>query len=140
MNGDICVLAILPGNVEQRQPCPREIEFFRNHPHITGMAADDGRVILSPFSELTDHQKRAVSLNEAARIFMVREGLTPQFDLTPAQKAKFISYGPIDAQRATVAARLLSGDPSAMTPTDKQIAFVRDLAAAMGVEIDSLVG
>jgi len=138
--GELRILAILPGGVEQREPWPSEIEFFRVHLKITGMAADDSRVILSPFSQLTESQKKAVALNEAARIFMDREGLIPEFPLTPAQEAAFASYGPMNARCATIAARLLSGDPTALAPTREQITFVRGLAAAMGVHADGLAG
>tara|TARA_B100000676_G_scaffold245248_1_gene247649 strand:+ start:538 stop:957 length:420 start_codon:yes stop_codon:yes gene_type:complete len=134
VTGDPRIIAVLPGGVEQREPWPSEIEFFRSRLDVTGMAADDGKVILSPFSQLTESQKKAVALNEAARIFMDREGLTPEFALTPAQEVAFAIYGPMQARRETIAARLLSGDPTALAPTGEQIAFVRVLAIAMGIE------
>ena len=133
MTGEPRIVRVLPGRVEQREPWPAEIDFFRAHPNVAGMATEDGRVVLSPFSQLTDSQQAAVALNEAARVFMERESLIPCFDLTPAQAIAFANYGPIEAQRATIAARLLSGDPSATSPTEQQIAFVRTLAKAMKV-------
>ena len=82
-----------------------------------------------------------MQLSEAARIFMDREGLTPWFDLTPAQERAFASYGPIETQRATIAARLLSRDKSALVPTLAQLRFVDELSQAMGLpplEADAL--
>lgn len=82
-----------------------------------------------------------MQLSEAAKIFMDREGLTPWFNLTPAQEQAFASYGPIEAQRATVAARLLSRDKSALVPTLAQLRFVDELSQAMGLpplEADAL--
>jgi hypothetical protein len=81
----------------------------------------------------------AVALNEAARVVMSRrEHLRPEFQLTPEQGAAFANYGSGEAIRATVAARLLSGDPSALTPTPEQIAFVVRLAGEMRVFADHL--
>ena len=127
------IVCLLSGDVEQREPWPSEVEFFGNHPHVAGIAAEDGRVVLSPFCDLTDNQKAAVALNEAARVVMVREGLVPDFRLTLAQASAFAIYGPIDAQRATIAARLLSGDPSALEPTAEQVEFVRSLRQLMKI-------
>jgi hypothetical protein len=127
------LVRMLPGKVEQREPWPSEVKFFRKHPHVEGMAAEDGRAVLNPFSKLTEVQKAAVALNEAARIFMERKRLVPSFGLTRAQADAFAAYGPITAQRATIAGRLLSRDPSALAPTSEQLAFVRNLAQKMGI-------
>lgn len=67
-----------------------------------------------------------------------KEQLLPDFNLTPEQSSAFANYGPLDAIRATVAARILSGDPSALVPTDAQIAFVHRLASAMGLSLNGL--
>jgi pyruvate/2-oxoglutarate dehydrogenase complex dihydrolipoamide acyltransferase (E2) component len=76
----------------------------------------------------------AVALNEAARVVMSkRTDLRPNFALTPEQEAAFANYGPQEAVKATVAARILSGDPSALIPTAEQTAFVKRLAREMGI-------
>ncbi|MCI0352232.1 MAG: hypothetical protein L0Z53_22670, partial [Acidobacteriales bacterium] len=124
---------ILPGAVEMRKPSRGEIAFFRANPHVTGMAAEDGRVVLNPFTALSDAQKRAVAINEAARIVMVRDGMRPTFSLTPEQADQFRTYGALQDVRETIAARLLSGDPSALNPTQEQCAFVEELRRLMGV-------
>jgi hypothetical protein len=130
---------MLPGEVPLRETFPSEDEFFKSRPDIAGMATDDGAVVLNPYSSLTVKELDAVALNEAARVVMAkREHLRPEFQLTPEQGAAFANYGPGEAIRATVAARLLSGDPSALTPTPEQIDFVVRLAGEMRVSADHL--
>lgn len=125
------ILRVLSGRVEQRTPYSGEIEFFRRRPDVAGLAAEDGRVVLNPFSEMDNDQMAAVALNEAARIFMVRENIAPMFELTQEQANAFADYGTIEFQRATVAARLLSRDPSALQPSNEQLEFVEWLRRAM---------
>jgi hypothetical protein len=97
------------------------------------MAAEDDAVILSPFASRSAAEQESVALNEAARIVMRRNGFQPQFSLTPEQEAAFANYGPPEAIKATVAARILSGDLSALTPTPEQLAFDGRLACEMGL-------
>ena len=124
---------VLPGGVEERAPSPSEEAFFRSRPDVAGMAAEDGRVVLNPHSPLDAVEKEAVALNETARVLMRRHpALRPEFSLTPDQAAAFHGYGSLDDLRATVAARLLSGDPSTLNPTEEQLSFVYRLAADMG--------
>lgn len=124
--------AALPMGIEQRQPFPSEAEFFRANPHVGGMAAEDDRVVLNPFSSLSPAELRAVAMNEAARIAMRKHG-APSFYLTPEQSARFGSYGTPEDQRSTVAARILSGDPSAGQSTAQQDDYVRWLRDIMGL-------
>ena len=127
-------LRTLPGGVPLRQPYPSEDAFFRSRPDVAGMAAEDGSVILNPYSRLSHQEQEAVALNEAARVVMrTRTDLRPDFRLTPEQEAAFGRYGTAEEAQATVAARILSGDPSAGTPTAEQLAFVRRLASVMGL-------
>ena len=112
-----------------RNPEDGELAYFKNNPNVTGMATDDNRVILNPYSKLTDKEKELVALNEAARVKMRTDAnLAPNFDLTPAQ-TEFLNsntYKQASDQdrKATIAARILSGDPSAGTPTEEQTQFV----------------
>lgn len=116
---------------------PTEEEYFKVNPHVAGMAADDDKVILNPYSKLSDKEKEAVLRNEAARVHM-RSGLLPKpnYDLTPDQAEAFKSYGEgdPDAIRQTIAARIFSGDPSAKTPTPAQLEYVNQLKQFMGVQ------
>jgi len=130
------VIKSLPGGVEYRESWPSEVEFFRKNPKVAGMAAEDNKVILNPYSNLNEDQKNAVLLNEAARVVMRRPGLGPTFGLTDQQKAQFQGYGAGEDIRATVAARILSNDSSAGTPTQEQLDFVKRLAAEMGLSGD----
>lgn len=108
-----------------REPYASELEFFKANPHVAGMAAEDDKVILNPFAtHLSYSEKQAVVTNERARIQM-RTGPKPDFELTPAQKREFQNYGSEQDIRETVAARILSGDPSAGTATKEQQDWVK---------------
>ena len=105
---------------------------------LAGMATDDGAVVLNPYSPLSEQEMDAVAINEAARVVMsTHVNLRPSFALTLEQEAAFANYGPPECIKATVAARILSGDPSALTPTAEQIAFVLRLAREMGIPADA---
>lgn len=115
---------------------PGEDDYFKKNPHVAGMAAEDDRIIMNPYSKLTDPEKQAVMLNEAARVHM-RGGLmaAPRFSLTPEQEKAFAAYSQNPVDRAsTVAARILSNDPSALAPTPEQLQYVQALRKFMGVK------
>jgi len=114
---------------------PGENDYFKKNPNVAGMAAEDDQIIMNPYSKLTDPEKQAVMLNEAARVHM-RTGLmpAPRFSLTPEQESAFATYSKNPMDRAsTVAARLLSNDPSALAPTPEQSQYVQQLRKFMGV-------
>lgn len=115
---------------------PGETEYFEKNPHVAGMAAEDDKIILNPYSKLSDKEKQAVMLNEAARVHM-RKGLmpAPRYELTEEQLKKLGNYSAnMDDIRQTLAARLLSGDPSAGAPTPEQLEYVTRLRSFMGVK------
>ena len=127
----------LPKGIQMREPYEGELTYFKKNPTVAGMATDDNRVIISPYTTLTPQEKQAVVYNESARIFM-REKMTPDFELTDEQ-IRFLDSNTYrnaseDDRKATIAARLFSGDPSAGTPTSEQQLFVYDLKQKMGVE------
>jgi hypothetical protein len=112
-----------------RQPFAGEEQYFAANPTTAGMAADDDKIVLNPYSPLPDDALRHVAANEAARIFM-RSGHRPDFDVTTEQRAAFSGtpYGADEqALRETLAARLFSGDPSAGAATPEQAEFVTGL-------------
>jgi len=120
----------------REQLYPGEEEYFKANPHVTGMAADDDKIIMNPFSTLKDNEKQEVMLNEAARVHLRKKLIdAPNFELTPTQKEKFGSYSkdPNDI-RQTIAARILSGDPSAGDATPEQQEYVAKLRQFMGVK------
>jgi hypothetical protein len=136
----------MPGNVTgypegvygigMREPYESELEYFKNNPNVAGMAAEDDKIILNPYSKLKPQEREAVKLNEAARVHMRRKMLpSPRYALTPEQEKAFSTYGTgnIDDIRQTLAARILSGDPSALTPTPEQLEYVKQLRQFMGV-------
>lgn len=129
------IIRILAGGVPLREPWPSEEEFLRSRPNVAGLASNDGAVVINPYCLRSEEEIEAVALNEAARVVMLtRANLRPDFALTPEQEAAFANYGPQEAVKATVAARILSGDPSALIPTAEQIRFVVRLAREMGVQ------
>jgi hypothetical protein len=120
----------------REQLYPGEEEYFKANPHVTGMAADDDKIIMNPFSKLKDNERQAVMMNEAARVHMRNKLIdAPNFELTPTQTEKFGSYSkdPNDI-RQTIAARILSGDPSAGDATPEQQEYVSRLRQFMGVK------
>jgi hypothetical protein len=127
------IIRLLTSDIAWREPWPSEIEFFKMRPEVAGLATDDDCVVLNPYSRLSESEKEAVLLNESARVFIRRSGFCPTFSLTAEQDAAFANYGPIDSIKATIAARILSGDPSALEPTDEQLAFVQGLRNKMGL-------
>lgn len=122
----------LYGGIEERQPYASENAFFRSSPHVGGMAAEDNKVVLNPFSTLNAEEMEAIRANESARAYMHKNNVQPTFDLTPSQQQAFAGYSPnILDQRSTIAARILSGDPSAKDITPEQQAFATLLRAMM---------
>ena len=125
----------LPLGIKMREPFPSELEYFRNNLDVGGMATEDNKVILNPYTKLSPKEKQAVAMNESARIIMRQEQYAPNFELTEEQK-KFLDSttykgaSPQDRQ-ATIAARIVSGDPSAGKPTKEQMQFVNRLRQTM---------
>ena len=110
-----------------RQPYPGEDKFFRSSPNVAGMAAADGAVTLNPYSGLNASQQDAVALNEASRLRMMDTGAIFDFPVSDSQRKFFQGTAYADQpqmMRHTIAARALSGDPSAgpYTPAQKTAA------------------
>ena len=110
---------------------PGEAAYFEANPTVAGMAAEDGNVILNPNSSAAAYP---VYVNELSRL-AIREGAVPapSFALTPEQ-VKFLDSNTYakaseEDRRATIAARILSGDPSAGEPTAEQRAYVDKILA-----------
>ena len=115
---------------------PGEDDYFKANPHVGGMASEDNKIIMNPYSKLSEKQKQAVMMNEAARVHM-RQGMieAPRYDLSPEQAKAFASYSDsLDDQRQTIAGRLLSNDSSALQPTPDQLEYVGRLRQFMGVK------
>ena len=128
----------LPKGIQSREPFDSELKYFKKNPNVSGMATEDDKVILNPFSGLKDNEYQAVALNEASRIIMRKPQYMPDFELTQEQ-LRFLDSttyrsAPEDARKATIAARLLSGDSSGGVPTSEQLVFVNNLKQALKIE------
>lgn len=122
----------LPKGAQMRKPYAGELDYFKKNPSVAGMATEDNKVILNPYSKLDPGQYQSVANNEAARIFMRTEpSFKPKFELTDQQK-RFLDTTTYrnateEERKGTIAARLLSGDSSAGVPTSEQEMFVESL-------------
>ena len=110
---------------EIRTPFDSELDYFKKNPHVTGRAAEDGRIILNPFSDIDPAGQRIVAVNEAARLLMRENKIKPDFDVTDEQKTAFKGTpyeDNEDALKETILARAVSGDSSAgkLTPRQKE--------------------
>jgi hypothetical protein len=107
-----------------------ERDYFMQNTGTAGMAADDGKVILNPYSPNTLDEQGAVVDNEMARLLMREQNIEPPFDLTREQGAYFEKTPYADdilAARRSLAARVMTGDPSAGEATSNQAAFAEKL-------------
>lgn len=128
----------LPKGIGYRQPFESELEYFKKNPNVSGMATEDDKVILNPFSGLSEKEYQAVAINEASRILMRRPQYRPDFELTE-QQLRFLDStlyrnASDEDRKATIAARLLSGDPSGGVATSEQSLFVNTLKQALNTE------
>ena len=115
-----------------RAPFKSEDAYFLLNPRVTGMAAEDGKVVLNPHSGLSYEQKVAVAKNEAIRLFMRENNVDPQFKVTPEQMKSFAGteYGKKGNEgfmRQTIVARILTGDPSSGDATEEQRKVARGI-------------
>jgi hypothetical protein len=121
-----------------RDPYQSEHDFFRGAPHVGGMATEDGRITLNPYSPLNAREREAVTVNEGARLVMSRYGQQPPA-LTQAQSSLLSTIdngrpyggGNDNAQRETIIARILSGDPTAGDWTQDQANYASKIKGQM---------
>lgn len=106
-----------------RKPFEGEDKFFKGRPEVGGMAAEDGKIVLNPYSPLKEQDKMQVAKNEAIRLWMRDNKQQLPFELTKQQSKAFsgTEYGN-DPQslKETIVARVLTGDPSAMATPEQQ--------------------
>ena len=101
---------------EVRQPFDSELKYFQENPKTAGMATEDNRIIMNPYSKLDDKQKKAVMTNEASRLHMRSMNIRPNFELTPQQVESFKGSpyeNDPDAMKQTIVGRIISKDNSA---------------------------
>ena len=116
-----------------REPFQGELDYFDKNRNVTGMAAEDNKIILNPYSSLNEQQKDSVIKNEATRI-LIRTGQVekPSFDLTEEQN-KYLDNSTYknageDDRKATIAARLFTGDTSGQNATEDQMNYISKLS------------
>jgi len=125
-------------NVLRDDLYPGEDAYFKNNPHVAGMASESGHVILNPYSS-EEVDKDAVYKNELARLYMRGQlpGLgqvRPGSDITQEQLKMLppeYQSAPAQDQRETIIARQFSGDESGGVPTGDQLAFINAMAKAL---------
>jgi hypothetical protein len=129
----------LPKGIETREPTKSELEFFKSKPYVPAYAADDNKVVLNPFAPRKKAEFQATALNEAARILIrTKPQYQPKFELTDQQKSMLDSNNSYrnasDSDRkATIAARIMTGDKSAGIATSEQILASEELKRALGI-------
>lgn len=114
-----------------REPYESELKYFKENPHVAGMASEDDKVIFNPYSDVHPKNSESIYLNEASRIYMRNSKNRPKFKLSKDQKEKFKDYGNDEDIRETIAARIFSGDESAGKPSSEQLDFVNKLKNSM---------
>jgi hypothetical protein len=99
-----------------------EDRYFRDNPETSGMAAEDGKIILNPYTEGhyksrgVDFNQDAVIENEALRLYMRKNKIEPDFEVTPEQKQYYEKTPYKDdptSMRQTILSRIYTGDPTA---------------------------
>ena len=108
---------------EIRKPGVSERLWFSKHRDTAGMATEDGKIILNPYSNLDKPQRQLVIKNEASRLWLRENNIVPDFELTPEQKQSFTNtpYANDEgALKQSVLGRIISGDPSALNVTPRQ--------------------
>jgi len=95
---------------------PGEDKYFKENPNVGGMMTEDNKVIINPYSNLTDNEKQAVIKNEKIRLNFKENNIVPDIDITEEQRALFKGTpyeNNEDAMKQTIVARIMTGDPSA---------------------------
>lgn len=100
------------------------------------MAAEDGKIVLNPYSANTPEQQKLVARNEASRLWMSQQKIKPEFEITPEQVSAFsgTDYGKAENilhLKRTLVARWLTGDPSAPAPTAEQKKYTEWVAKSL---------
>ena len=111
---------------------PGESAFFEANPNVSGMAAEDNTIILNP-GVGPEVNTNAVIENEAFRLFLRDKNRIPEFGLSQEQIEAFqgTSYeNNPDALRSTIAARIYSGDPSALA-TEEQREWLKQFLSGL---------
>ncbi len=113
-----------------REPYKGELAYFAQNPSVAGMATEDNKIILNPYSKLSSEELNSVAQNEALRLFMRTNNIVPEFSLTKEQKDFFkgTEYAKNEEEaKKSIVARILTGDPSVQTASKEQLDFAEML-------------
>ena len=123
---------VVPSYLMRDKLYPGEDTYFKSNPHVGGMAAEDNKIIINPYSSLKPHEQEAVKVNELTRLYL-RNSKTPlKFGLTDQQKKSFGDYSKDENDiRATIVGRIVSGDPSASNVTPEQAEAANQVRSAL---------
>jgi len=108
---------------EVRNPRESELQYFYDNPNVSGMAAEDNRIILNPYSNLDNNQMNSVAQNEAIRLYLRNNKIEPTFNLTDEQTKQFKDYSTnLTDVKHTILGRILTNDTSVgkVTPEQKK--------------------
>ena len=117
-----------------RPPYPGEDSYFKANPNVSGMATEDGKIAFNPYSEGVNRD--AVGRNEAVRLYLRENDISPEFDVTPDQVSRFRGTpyeNDMKSLKSTIIGRILSGDPSAGAATEQQRLFAESISRRMGM-------
>lgn len=85
------------------------------------MAAEDGAIILNPYSSRTPDEFFGVAQNEGIRQYLKKNKIEPNFKLTKEQENYYKKIGyPQEGIMGTHISRILTGDPSLGEITPEQ--------------------
>lgn len=128
-----------PKDIVRTKLYPGEDKYFKENPNVGGMMTEDNRVIINPYSKLSDKEKDAIRINESIRLIFKQENIVPNIEITNEQRA-FFKGTPYEnneeALKQTIMARILTNDPSAKATKDQLKESNKDIFKAIQENID----
>ena len=128
-----------PKDIVRQDLYPGEDKYFKENPNVGGMMTEDNRVIINPYSKLTDKEKDAVRINETLRLNFKQDNVVPNIEISEKQRS-FFKGTPYEndenAIKQTIMARILTGDPSAKATEEQLNEAETDLFKAYKENID----
>jgi len=128
-----------PKDIVRQDLYPGEDKYFKENSNVGGMMTEDNRVIINPYSKLTDEEKDAVRINETLRLNFKQDNVVPNIEISEEQRS-FFKETPYenneDAMKQTIMARILTGDPSAKATEEQLKEAETDLFKAYKENID----
>ena len=121
---------------EIREPYESENTYFKQNPNVTGMAADDNKIILNSFSGMNPKNQRSVAENEATRLYIRDKGYkfdfpVPQVTQSPFKGSVYADPDNLHHLQSTIISRGVVGDKSAGEITPAQQEWVNRIKSEM---------